>query len=164
MDWLALKDKAQKWSNKYRYVILVLLAGFVLMLLPSRREEVNQTPKVTEPTVQRQDVQQELSRILNQIEGVGDVQIMLTIASGEETIYQSDTEKTGDTYRVDTVIVTDSDRKEQGLIQKINPPSYMGAIIVCKGGGNASVRLAIVEAVSRVTGLGADQISVLKMK
>ena len=79
-------------------------------------------------------------------------------------MYQTDTQTSGDTCRVDTVIVTDSDRKEQGLIQKLNPPKYMGAIIVCKGAGNAAVKLAVVEAVSRVTGLGADQISVLKMK
>ena len=40
----------------------------------------------------------------------------------------------------------------------------MGAIVVCQGGDNATVRLAIIEAVSNVTGLGADKISVLKMK
>ena len=164
MDWLALKDNVQQWSKKYRYVILVLLAGLVLMLLPSREQKADQTPKATEASVQKQDVQKELTQILSHIEGVGSVQVMLTIASGEETVYQTDTETDADTYRVDTVIVTDSDRNEQGLIQKLNPPRYRGAIVVCKGAGNAAVKLAVVEAVSRVTGLGADQISVLKMK
>lgn len=164
MDWLALKDKSQQWIGKYRYVIIVLLAGIVLMLLPSRQEKVTKTKITTEPTVQKQDVQKELTQILTQIDGVGDVRVMLTIASGEEAVYQTDTETTGDTCRIDTVIVTDSDRKEQGLIQKLNPPKYMGAIVVCKGAGNAAVKLAVVEAVTRVTGLGADQISVLKMK
>ena len=164
MDWLALKDKLQQWVGKYRYVIIVLLVGIVLMLLPSRQEKVNQTQITTEPAVQKQDVQNELTQILTQIDGVGDVRVMLTIASGEETVYQTNTESTGDTCRIDTVIVTDSDRKEQGLIQKLNPPKYMGAIVVCEGAGNAAVKLAVVEAVSRVAGLGADQISVLKMK
>lgn len=35
--------------------------------------------------------------------------------------------------------------------------------MVCQGADNAAVRLAIVEAVSKVTGLGANRISVLKM-
>lgn len=164
MDWLALKDKLQQWAGKYRYVIIALLVGIVLMLLPSRQEKVNQTQITTEPAVQKQDVQNELTQILTQIDGVGDVRVMLTIASGEETVFQTNTESTGDTCRIDTVIVTDSDRKEQGLIQKLNPPKYMGAIVVCEGAGNAAVKLAVVEAVSRVAGLGADQISVLKMK
>ena len=164
MDWLALKDKMQQWIGKYRYVLIVLLVGVVLMLLPSRQEKATQTQTPTESVVKKQDVQEELALILKEIDGVGDVRVMLTIAAGEETIYQVNTETTDNSCRIDTVIVTDTDRKEQGLIQKLNPPKYLGAIVVCKGAGNAAVKLAVVEAVSRVTGLGADQISVLKMK
>lgn len=43
-------------------------------------------------------------------------------------------------------------------------PVYQGALIVCSGAGSASVRLAVVDAVADLTGLGADQISVIKMK
>ena len=164
MDWLALKDKMQQWIGKYRYVLIVLLVGVVLMLLPSRQEKATQTQTATESVVKKQDVQEELALILKEIDGVGDVRVMLTIAAGEETVYQVNTETTDNSCRIDTVIVTDADRKEQGLIQKLNPPKYLGAIVVCKGAGNAAVKLAVVEAVSRVTGLGANQISVLKMK
>ena len=164
MDWLALKGSIQKWIRKYRYVAIVLLVGIVLMLLPSRQGEVEQAQTEVETTAEKQSVQKELSHILSQIDGVGDVSVLLTIASGEETVYQTNTETTGESCRIDTVIVTDSDRKEQGLIQKLNPPRYMGAIVVCRGGANAAVKLSVVEAVSRVTGLGADQIAVLKMK
>ena len=45
-----------------------------------------------------------------------------------------------------------------------NPAQYLGVIVVCEGADSPAVRLAIVEAVSDVTGLGADRISVLKMK
>ncbi len=34
------------------------------------------------------------------------------------------------------------------------------ALIVCPGGGDARVRLRLIEAVSALTGLGADRISV----
>ena len=164
MDWLTLKDKTQKWIGKYRYVIIVLLAGIVLMLLPSRQGNATQKQVETEQVIQKQDIPKELAQILSQIDGVGDVKVMLTMASGEETVYQTNTETTDGSCRIDTVIITDADRKEQGLIQKQNPPKYMGAIVVCEGGAKAAVKLSVVEAVSRVTGLGADQISVLKMK
>ena len=164
MDWLAIKGKSQRLLGKYRYVILVLVAGLVLMLLPSRQETTGQVRKATEPPEEKQDVRQELMHILTQIDGVGAVQVMLTVATGEETIYQTDTETTDDSCRIETVIVTGADRAENGLVQRKNPPKYLGAIVVCKGAGNAAVKLSVVEAVSRVTGLGADQISVLKMK
>jgi stage III sporulation protein AG len=86
--------------------------------------------------------------------------VLLTPASGKETLYQ--TNENGDDS--DTVIITDSSRNESGLIRQVNPPVYLGAIVLCQGGDRPSVRLAIVDAVSKVTGLGADRISVLKMK
>ena len=64
---------------------------------------------------------------------------------------------------INTVTVSGADRREDGLIRQVNPPTYKGAIVVCQGADNGAVRLAIVEAVSRATGLGADKISVLKM-
>lgn len=164
MDWIAFKEKLQQWLGKYRYVLLVLFVGIVLMLLPARQESRTEVQPTENTVTQKQDIREELVSILSQIEGVGEVKVMLTIATGEETLYQSDTEITDTTSRIETVIVTDVNRAEIGLIQKVNPPKYLGAIVVCKGAGNAAVRLAVVEAVSRVTGLGADQISVLKMK
>jgi stage III sporulation protein AG len=65
---------------------------------------------------------------------------------------------------METVIITDAQRAQQGLVKQVNPPVYLGAVVVCQGADRASVRLAIVEAVANATGLGADKISVLKMK
>ena len=86
---------------------------------------------------------------------------MLTVKNGEQTIYQTDIPGTD---RQDTVIITDEDRAQNALVQQIISPTYRGAIVLCQGAENASVCLAIKEAVSKVTGLDASQISVLKMK
>ena len=93
---------------------------------------------------------------------------MLTIAQGERILYQTDStytqgENSTDT-RTQTILVTDSQRNETGLIHQKNPPVYQGAIVLAEGADHPSVKLAIVEAVMDVTGLGADKISVLKMK
>ena len=61
-------------------------------------------------------------------------------------------------------MITDSNRNETGLIHQRNPPKYQGAIILAMGADDPAVKLAIVDAVSNVTGLGADKISVLKMQ
>ena len=151
MDQLKIRELVKK----YRYVLLVLLAGIVLMLLPAQEEEkAEPTVEETEPV----DMETRLEQILTRIEGAGEVAVMLTEASGEETVYQTD----GD--GADTVLVTDENRKEQGLVRTRQPPVYRGAIVVCRGADSAYVRLAVVEAVANVTGLGTDKITVLKME
>lgn len=147
--------KLQAIIKKYRYVLLVALAGAALMLLPSG------TPAEPEPETQppaAADMETRLEEILGRIRGAGEVAVMLTEADGEEVVYQTDGEGG------DTVLVTDGDRSEAGLVRTRLPPVYRGAIVVCRGADSASVRLAVVEAVANVTGLGADKITVLKME
>lgn len=139
-----------------RWVLLILTIGLVLLLMPSFESEPEETVAVTE----KADLQQELAEILGAIEGVGQVKVMLTVEMGERIIYQNDESGTSS----DTVIITDEDRAQQGLVQQILSPTYRGAIIVCQGGGSPAVQLKVVEAVSRITGLTTDKITVLKMK
>ena len=148
MDWVTLRSRGKELVRKYRYVLLVVLAGLFLMALP-------------EP---RQDLQTGLEEILSQIQGAGRVQVLLTQREGERTVYQTDEDSTSSGIRSDTVLLNGSDRSQTGLVQQVNPPTYLGAVIVCQGADSASVRLAIVEAVGSVTGLSTDKITVLKMK
>jgi stage III sporulation protein AG len=153
--------------KKYRYACIVVVVGMLLMLLPIGKSDATEKVKAPE-TAETQSVEQRLSEILAQIHGAGRVRVMLTIASGEETIYQFDqnlsTDAGGSSTQKDTVTVTDKDRGQSGLITQINPPKYQGALIVCQGADNAAVRLAISEAVSGLTGLGTDKITIVKMK
>lgn len=153
--------------GKYRYVLLVLLIGVILMMIPTKEKSNTAQVPSAEQTQPQEDIVSRLESILSMIKGAGKVKVMLTVAAGEKTVYQTDTDKTaGDSgsERIDTVVITDGNRNQSGLVQQINPATYLGAIVVCEGAASAEVRLAITEAVSNVTGLGANQISVLKMK
>lgn len=168
MDWIALRGKVLDFLKKYRYVALVLAIGLVLMMIPGKKDTNEEVPQTAAPEEKEPSVSEQLASLLSQIDGAGRVQVMLTIAAGEETVYQTDQDistgnETGSTSW-DTVTVTDAQRNQSGLIRQVNPPSYLGAIVVCQGADSPAVRLAIVEAVSKVTGLGTDRISVLKMK
>lgn len=150
--------------GKYKYAILVVAVGLVLMLLPRDTEEPE---TVVEQSQRQEDLESMLEAILSQIEGAGHVEVLLTRANDGEVVYQTDTQTDADgdssSYASDTVIVEQDDR-ELGLVRQRVEPEYRGAIVVCQGADSAQVRLAIVQAVSCVTGLGADRISVLKMK
>lgn len=146
----------QAFIKKYRYVLLVLLAGIALMCIPE--QEQAQTVPAAQETEAEEDMEARLERILSRIEGAGEVAVMLTESGGEEIVYQTD----GD--GADTVLITDAERSEQGLVRTRQPPTYRGAIVVCSGADSAAVQLAVVEAVANVTGLGTDKITVLKME
>ena len=119
----------------------------------------NTTPKDT-----ASDLQTELEDILSHISGAGSVKVLLTQASGEEIIYQTDEDISSDDIQRDTVLITNSNREDLGLIKQTNPPRYQGAVILCQGADRPEVRLRIVEAVMSATGLTSDKITVLKMK
>ena len=154
--------------KKYRYAILVLLIGILLMNIPSGKTEKKQEKQAVVNVQPSVDMEKRLVEVLGQIEGVGRVEVMLTQACGEENVYQSNedlsTDESGHSQRKEIVTMTDSDRNETALIQKINAPKYLGAIIVCEGAESSAVRLSLVDAVSKITGLKSDAISVLKMK
>ena len=134
--------------------------GIGLMLLPESAPPPEQEVIVESlPTLE-----QRLEYLLGQIEGAGDVRVLLTEESGRETLFQTDSQTSGDSRSDDTVLVTSADRCENGLIRQTLEPVYRGAVVLCQGADRPSVKLAIVEAVRCVTGLGADALSVQKMK
>ena len=167
MDWLNQAKKLTEKATRYKYALLILGLGLVLMWFPWERQV---QPEASEPAeIQKQtDPEDRLEEILSQVQGAGKVRVLLTESAGEQTLYQTDEDESqsSDTHshRSDTVVVTGSDRAQTGLVRQVNPPEYLGAIIVCQGADRPAVCLAIVEAVSAVTGISSDRISVLKMK
>ncbi len=138
----------EQWKEvlgKYKYVVLVVLAGVFLMVLPGKNAEPEQEA-VTEPSLE-----QRLEALLSQVEGAGKVRLVLSPGAGEEILFQTDGEE--------TVVLRD-----QGLVRQVLPGSYQGAVIVCQGADNAALRLALTQALSSATGLKAHEITVLKMK
>ena len=167
MDLAGLKISGKRFIDKYKYALLVLLLGIVLMVLPSRKESGDVTPSKVEE-IKEQSVDSALAQMLSMISGVGKTEVFLTVATGEVIQYQTDehitTSDTAGNTQSTTVTVTDSEHNQVGLIRQVNPPTYLGAIVVCQGADSPSVRYAVIDAVSKVTGLGTDRISVMKMK
>ena len=168
MELTDRKDAINTFVKKYRWAFLVLLLGLFLMGLPQNSTNPESIPAETEAAQEEKSLQEELEELLSQLEGAGKVTVLLSMESGTRTHYQSDIDqsKTQDSQdrRSETVIVTSSDRNEAGLVQQVDSPVYRGAVILCQGGNDPGVKLAIVDAVSTATGLTSDKIAVWKMK
>ena len=162
MDGITERFSLLEGLKKYRIVILILIIGIALLTFPEKKKkEPTQTPVVH---TEKSSLEASLSHILSQIHGAGEVEVLLTQAAGERITYQTDEDISDTDTRRNTVLITDADRDETGLVRQVLPPVYQGAIIVCQGADSAQIRLAVVEAVMCVTGLTSDRISVLKMK
>lgn len=161
-------NKVSGLCKKYKYAILILFVGLVMMMFPNKSNNKEPVSSPQECVVAEISLEERLADILCQVEGAGNVKVVLTISASEETLFQTDEDdsrrENEQSIRRDTVTITDSNHNELGLVKQVLPPVYQGAIIVCEGAGNPSVRLEIVDAVSKLTGLGANCISVLKMK
>ena len=169
MDFEKIRKRINDLFDKYKYVCLVLLVGIVLMIIPGRKLQSEQIVK-EENIVATEEISMEhkIENILSCVKGAGQVKVMLSIAKGECSVYQTDSsyvqsDNNTDT-RTQTILVTDNNRNETGLIYQKNPPVYQGAIVLAQGADDPKVKLAIVDAIMDVTGLGADRISVLKMQ
>ena len=140
----------------------------MFLLIPETDDRNDQTQ--TSIVIEEEEIsfEEKLAAILNQIEGAGEVKVLLTISEGEEIIFQTDenlsTDSDTSSKNTDTITVTDANKNQDGLVRQKNPPVYRGAIIVCQGADDPVVKLAVTEAVARLTGIGTNCISVLKMK
>ncbi len=161
MDWGNISSRWMQQVKKYRVFLIVILVGLLILTAPEKKAP----QEAASVTVQEpQTLAQSLEAILSRVEGAGRVQVLLTQAKGEEILYQADEDRTSQDYHRDTVLITEENRAQTGLVRQRNPPTYLGALVVCQGADRGSVRLSMVEAVSRVTGLTSDKITVLKMK
>ena len=168
MDVKNITQKFQLAVGKYKYALIILIIGVLILLIPGRSTQATQADAKTEEksTIQTLDVAA-LADILQQVTGAGKVRVFLSVASGERTVYQTNSDfstgKEEGSSKVETVIITDSQRNESGLIQQVNPPAYLGAIVLCEGADDPVVKLTITQAVAKITGLSTDGICVLKM-
>lgn len=163
---LVSRKKLASAFDRYKYALIVVLIGVALMLMPISDQKSAKTE--SEIKFINTNLQAQLEDILSCIDGAGEVRVLLTEETGSSTIYQTDTDRESDpngtSEHINTVLITTSDRNEEGLVLRRDPPIYQGAIIVCKGASSPQVRLAIMEAVSCATGLSSHQISIVKME
>ena len=156
----AVREKILPVLKKYRAVLAVLLAG-VLLLSSGHSGNTEQVQTASADTTVSQsfdlnDFQQELQARLAAISGAGRVELMLSLDQTEESVYAVNTRQT-----------SGSDSRSRGetpVTVKRVLPVFRGAVVLCDGADDASVRLSVTQAVSTVCGIGADKVTVLKMQ
>ena len=164
---LAARLRAALTDEKQRVNLLVCmgLAGLLLLAvsswLPADSSTQSAAPAaMTDSTADyAAELEARLTALISRVEGAGKTAVMVTLESGSESIYATDTDSDGSS----THVLLGSGGAD-GLVETVETPRVLGVAVVCEGGGSAGVRLAVTQAVSALTALPSDKITVLQGK
>ena len=167
-QWKLPEGAVWKALDKYKYVLIIIVVGVVLLLWPTGEREQNAgrdgSAGVWE-TFDLEALEKKLSRTLSMVDGAGEVTVTLTVKSGMEQVLASDrttsVSERGSSVEEETVLINTGGGQETVLLTR-KYPTFQGALVVCEGGDDAAIRLLLTQALSALTGLGADRITVCK--
>ncbi len=174
-------ERLPKLLERFKYPLGILLLGAALLLWPGRKtsKPVEAEPVVTAAAEEDlmygdycRSMERQLEGILNQIDGAGRVRVLLTLKRGPAASYQtdvlSDERSEGEETRLSreekTVILNRGSAYDELAVVSTACPVFQGALIVAEGGADPEVRYRLSAAVAALLDLGADQITVVKMK
>lgn len=162
----------KKWSSliwKYKYVLVVILAGLALLLLPKSGGEADTKGLEADGTLSRTEfdleaMERRLEEVLSEIKGAGEVRVVLSVTGGSRQVIAQDVKRTEREGSNSAVVISKGSGVEDTVLLQEIYPQYQGALVVCSGGDDPVVRLKLMEAVAAITGLGTDKISICKSK
>lgn len=154
--------------------MIVILAGVLLMLvtLPQSSKETEETAEETTQQFDLEAFEQQICSSLSAIDGVGRIEVMLSLETGEESVYASDVTQSSqssgenassENYQSTMSILSDGSYGERPVLVTSNYPTFRGAVIICDGADDSRVQLELTEAMSSLCGISSDRVSVLKM-
>ena len=195
-------NKLTNWKKfsfknlKKDQLLILLLAGILLMVIavPAGKTKehassasdgntgktVRGTSDGTDEEMYTTYLEDRLSRILSQIEGAGEVKVMITLKSSAEKVLDKDTESDQETVTAEdsqggtrqaskkenTVYASDSDSTTQGsgspYVSKELSPEIEGVVVIADGGGNAVVKENISSAVQALFDIEPHKIRIMK--
>lgn len=152
-----------KAGDKAAWAVALGAAAMLLILLselwpaPSANSAAASAQSRTdEAAAYQEQLEQRLASLIEQIDGAGRTAVMVTLESGEETVYALDT-LSGQTQSQQTHVLLDDGT---ALQQTVYLPTVCGVAVVCDGGGDIRVAARITELVSALLDLPTNRICV----
>ena len=174
-------------------LLILLLTGILLMVIAvpagkkkenmssasndNTEKSVNGTSAGTDEETYTAYLEDRLNRTLSQIEGAGEVKVMITLKSSAEKVLDKDTESEEDSQggtrqssktskKENTVYRTDSESNSQGsgspYVSKELSPKIEGVVVIADGGENAVVKENISSAVQALFDIEPHKIRIMK--
>lgn len=186
IDW---KSKINGMAPKKQQLLIILLAGILLVViaLPAKEKGEGGDEAVADSTDEsvgtagyEEEMERKLSRMLENVSGVGKNKVMITLKSTSEKIIEKDkestsqsveeedsaggTRKTKDNSFGETTIYKGTNENQTPYIKKEMTPEIEGVIVIAEGGGDPTTIKNITEAVQALFNVDTHKIKIMKMK
>lgn len=181
--------KGEKLPGK-RQLLILLLCGVLLMVIvlpvPEKKEGSKEEKQEYEDSGEgayssryEAYLEEKTARILEYVEGAGQVKVMITLKSGAQKIIEKDQQSSSQiTEEADSqggtrtqndlssdktsVYEQNSDGSQSPYVSKELTPEIEGVVVIADGGDNAVVVKNITEAVQALFGVEAHKIKIMK--
>lgn len=192
MKWIS--EKIPELLKKDKIAILFLVGIlFLVILIPTsdgeEKDEKEMTVQVTDSNsteeqwtqeAYKKSLEEELRGVLSSVSGVGQVKVMITLASTKESVVKEDSQRSSSTVKEEdnqggtrnttqaeeslSSVYIQEDGDSVPYVVKEKMPAVEGVVIVAEGGDNSVVVSNISEAVKALFGIEAHKIKVMKLK
>ncbi len=191
-QWLSGLRTGEKLPKKNQ-LLLILLAGILLLVIvfPVPEQSGSSPDQKTEDTEQvlssdirdngdyEKYLEEKTARVLEDVEGVGEVTVMITLKSDGQKIIEKDQSSSsqstdeedsgGGTRSVEdqssdktSIYEQAADGTSTPYVSKELAPEVEGVVVIADGGDNAVVAQNITEAVQALFGVEAHKIKIMK--
>ena len=142
------------------------------------REQEEKDAEASALSAYEKQLEERVKELLRMTEGVGEADVMIVLkssgekiihedqkrrrASSEETDSAGGTRKTVDEEAEKSAVFVENDSEKEPIVEKELRPAVEGVVISAQGGGNASVKTEISEAMQALFNIPAHKIKVLK--
>lgn len=150
--------------------VVLILAGVLLALWPQgSRKAVSEAAEEWDYSAYRLELKQQLEQLLSSVDGVGEVEVMLTLETGSEQVYACDAQSSydqngsalsGSSLR-ETVLIGEGEQGKTPVLLYEQMPRVRGVAVVCDGGRDPAVCLRITQLISSLFGIRAGSVSVI---
>ena len=141
----AFKNMKGKWT-----LALLGVLGLALLILGGGDKTEEGAARIGSEEY-RAALTGEVRALCGEVEGVGEVSVLLTLEAGESHVYAES----------ERGYITAGG---EGLLIESRPPRVAGVAVVCDGGADPAVREALTEMLSAALGIGVHRVKVLAKK
>lgn len=189
--WIAGLRTGEKLPKKNQ-LLLILLTGILLLVIafpvPDSSESTDQQSENVRETMTaggrdtgdyEKYLEEKTARVLEDVEGVGEVTVMITLKSDGQKIIEKDQssssqtteeeDSSGGTRSVEdqssdktSIYEQTADGASTPYVSKELAPEVEGVVVIADGGDNAVVAQNITEAVQALFGVEAHKIKIMK--
>lgn len=181
-----MKMQKDDWTDRIKEMIgragpvkimIIIISGVLLIVLSCGNLFDNKNSDEKDTAVSRNTgqesndlqvykntMEEQVESILEKVDGVDDVDVMITLKASKEKVTLKDNTVKTDQSEEETVLVQDENDSTSPYVVQEMEPEIEGILVVCAGGDSPAVQREIIDGISALFPVESHKIKVMKSK